>query len=72
MKTLTIEIDDAVSEKFTWLLKHFPSNEIKILEETESVDDDTYLRSIPGMVESIHEARNEPIENGVTLDKLEW
>ncbi len=34
--------------------------------------DDDYLRTIDGMVQSIKEARNEPIERGITLDKLEW
>lgn len=72
MKTLTLRIDDTVSDKFTWLLEHFSPNEIKILDQDEFIDDDTYLRSIDGMTRSIYEARNEPISNGVTLDKLEW
>lgn len=37
-----------------------------------NIDDDTYLRTIDGMVKSIQEARAEPIKNGVTLDKLAW
>jgi len=72
MKTLTLKIDDTVSDKFTWLLEHFSPNEIKILEQDEYTDDDAYLRSIDGMAKSIHDARNEPLTNGVTLDKLEW
>jgi hypothetical protein len=72
MKTLTLKIDDSVSEKFVWLLEHFSPNEIKILEQNEYIDDDTYLRSIEGMTQSILEAKNEPMTNGVALDKLEW
>lgn len=72
MKTLTLKIDDAVSDKFTWLLEHFSSNEIKILEQDEYTDDDAYLRGIDGMTKSICDARNEPLTKGVTLDKLEW
>ena len=72
MQTLTLKIEDDVSDKFLWLLKHFSQNEIKILEQSKYISDDEYLRSIDGMVESIKEARNEPIENGVTLDKLDW
>ncbi len=71
MKTLTLKIDDTVSDKFTWLLEHFSPSEIKILEPDEYTDDDAYLRSIDGMTESIHDARNEPLTNGVTLDRLE-
>ncbi len=72
MKTVTLKIDDSVNEKFTWLLEHFSTNEIKILEQSEYVSDDDYLRSINGMVQSIHDAQQEPSAKGVTLDKLEW
>lgn len=72
MKTLTLKIDDTVSEKFAWLLAHFSPDEIKIIDLDDYVDDDTYLRSIEGMTQSIREARNEPLANGVTLDQLDW
>ena len=72
MKTVTLRIDDSVNEKFNWLLEHFSTNEITILEQSEYVSDDKYLRSINGMVQSIHDAQQEPQEGGVTLDKLEW
>ncbi len=72
MKTITLKIDDSINDKFLWLLKHFSSNEIKILEHSDYISDDDYLNSINGMVQSINEARNESIANGVTLDKLDW
>jgi hypothetical protein len=72
MQTVTLKIEDGVYEKFFWLLEHFSQNEIKILEQSKYINDDTYLRSIDGMIDSIQKARIEPIENGVTLDKLEW
>jgi len=72
MQTVTLKIDDNISEKFLWLLKHFQSDEIKILEQTEYIDDDTYLRSIEGMRESIQKARKEPLEKGVSLEDLDW
>ena len=72
IKTITIKIDDGINEQFINLLKHFSEDELRILEESEYVCDDEYLRSIEGMVESIKEARKESIENGVTLDELDW
>ena len=72
MKTVTLRIDDSINDKFLGLLKNFSSNEIKILYQSEYISDDDYLKSINGMVQSINEARNEPIANGVTLDKLDW
>ena len=72
MKTVTLRVDDSINDKFLWLLKHFSSNEIKILEQSDYINDDDYLNSINGMVQSINEARNEPTANGVTLDNLDW
>jgi hypothetical protein len=72
MQTVTLQVEDGTYDKFFWLLNHFSKNEVKILDQSKYISDDEYLRNINGMVESIQEARNEPIENGVTLDKLEW
>ena len=72
MQTLTLQVQDHVYEKLFGLLNHFPKNEVKILEQSKYMSDDDYLRSIDGMVKSIHEARREPPENGVTLEKLDW
>jgi hypothetical protein len=72
MRTITLQINDSVNEKFLWLLEHFSKEEIKILEESEYICDDDYLRSIEGMVESIKEARAESMEQGLSLDQLTW
>ena len=72
MQTVTLKIDDKVSDKFLWLLNHFSQDEVEILDKTTYKSDDEYLRSVKGMVESIVEASGEPIENYVTRDKLEW
>lgn len=72
MQTVTLKIEDNVSDKFLWLLNHFSQNEVEILEKTVYKSDDEYLRSIKGMEESIIEASNEPIEKYVTADKLDW
>lgn len=72
MRTITLQIDDSVSDKFLWLLDRFSKDEIKILDQSDYVSDDEYLREIEGMVQSINSARTEPIEQGITLDKLDW
>jgi hypothetical protein len=71
MKTVTLRIDDSIIEKFLWLLEQFKS-QIKILDQSDYVSDDEYLRSIDGMVQSINEAREEPNHKGVKLDTLDW
>jgi len=72
LQTVTLQVNDTILEKFLWLLNHFTKDEIVVLEQSQYISDDEYLRNIPGMVSSILEARNEPIENGVSLDSLEW
>ncbi len=72
MKTLTLAIDDRVTDRFLWLLGHFSRDEIRILDQSDQMSDDAYLRSIDGMVESIQEARREPVSQGIDLDRLEW
>ena len=72
MQTITLKIDDKISEKFFWLLNHFSKTEVTILDQTEFKNDDEYLRSIKGMEQSILDASNEPNENFVTIDKLDW
>ena len=72
MKTLTLAIDEQVKDQFLWLLGHFSRDEIRILEQSDHMSDDEYLRSITGMVDSIQDARQEPLSKGIDLDHLEW
>lgn len=72
MKTLTLKIDDSVSDKFLWLLQHFSQNEVSIVEAGDFLSDDEYLRSTDGMVASIEQARAEPVKEGVNLNQLDW
>ncbi len=72
MKTVTLKIDNNIYDKFCWLLSHFSKSEIQILEQSDYISDDHYLRTIEGMVDSIKEARAEPEQQGVTLENLDW
>jgi hypothetical protein len=72
MQTITLKIEDSVSEKFLWLLNHFNPKEIEILEKTTYQSDDEYLKSIEGMEKSIIETSQEPIENYVSRNELDW
>ena len=72
MRTITLQIDDSISEKFLWLLDRFSRDEIKILEQSDYVSDDEYLRGIEGMIQTIQTARNESIEQSLSLDELDW
>jgi hypothetical protein len=62
MKTVTLKIDESVDEQFSLFLAHFSSSEIQILEQSEYMIDDAYLRSINGMDQSLHDAKREPLK----------
>jgi len=53
-------------------LSHFSTNKIKILEQSDYISDDAYLRKINGMVQSIKEARTGPVKFGVNEEALDW
>ena len=72
MRTITLQIDDSINEKFLWLLDRFSRDEIKILEQSDYVSDYEYLRGIEGMIQTIQAARDESIEQSLSLDELDW
>ena len=72
MRTITLKIDDRINDRFLWLLSQFSPDEVQILDQSDYISDDEYLRSIPRMVESIQAARLEPIEQGKSLEELDW
>ena len=72
MQTVTLQVQDGIYDKFLWLINNFSKQDVKVLDQSKYILDDDYIRSIDGMVQSIQEARQEPVENGVTLDKLKW
>jgi hypothetical protein len=72
MRTITLQIDDSINEKFLCLLDRFSRDEIKILEQSDYVSDDEYLRGIEGMIQTIQAARDESIEQSLSLDELDW
>jgi hypothetical protein len=61
MKTVTLKIDESVDEKFCLFLAHFSSSVIQVIEQSEFMSVDEYLRSINVMVQSLHDAKREPL-----------
>jgi PHD/YefM family antitoxin component YafN of YafNO toxin-antitoxin module len=41
-------------------------------EDWRAIEETIYLNQIPGLVDSIHKAANEPLEKGTLLEKLRW
>jgi hypothetical protein len=38
MPTITLQIDDKVSDKFLWFLNHFSQNEVKVINNTSEIE----------------------------------
>ena len=45
-----------------------------VLGETDwnAIEETLYLNQFPGLVDSIHQASEEPLEQGTRLEELEW
>jgi PHD/YefM family antitoxin component YafN of YafNO toxin-antitoxin module len=41
-------------------------------DDWRSVEETLYLNKVPGLVESIHEAAREPLEEGTKVEDLDW
>jgi len=42
------------------------------LKQSEYINDNDYLNSVAGMVQSIKEAKSKPTDKGIKLDRLDW
>jgi antitoxin YefM len=41
-------------------------------EDWRAIEETLFLNKIPGLVESIHQAHQEPLEQGTSLKELDW
>jgi len=41
-------------------------------EDWRAIEETLYLHQVPGLVESIHRAAAEPLEEGTRLEDLDW
>lgn len=63
MQTVTLKIEDNISDKFLWLLNHFSKNEIKVVNntpETNTQFDD--LESLAGSLNKYADASKLELE----------
>jgi len=82
MKTITIsqsQFDLAkliayINEKHEPILIQETTGKAVLISEQEwnEIQETLYLQSIPGMVDSIHQASATPIEDCITVEKIDW
>ena len=73
-KNLPKEIEPCFASHETLYVKQRDGNNFVIVsaEDWQAIEETLFLNQIPGMVDSINEAANESLDNGVRLQDLEW
>ena len=73
-KSLNKEIEPCFNNHETLHVKQRDGKDFVIIsaEDWRAIEETLFLNKIPNMVESIHNAANEPIEQGINLKDLDW
>ena len=71
---LKSEVDNCVANHEVLRVKRRNGENFVVIGETDwkAIEETLYLNQFPGLVESIHEAAQEPLEEGTSLEELEW
>jgi PHD/YefM family antitoxin component YafN of YafNO toxin-antitoxin module len=67
-------VDRVISEHQVLRVRRRRGGDFVVLgaDDWRAVEETLYLNQFPGLVESIHLAAREPVEEGVPLVELEW
>ena len=73
-KTLKSQVDNAIANHEILKVKRRNGENFVVIGEKDwkAIEETLYLNQFPGLVESIHEADKEPIEEGTPLEELSW
>ena len=71
---LKSEIDNCVANHEVLRVKRRNGEDFIVIGETDwrAIEETLYLNQFPGLVQSIHEAAQESLEEGTPLEELEW
>ena len=73
-KTLKSQVDNAIANHEVLKVKRRNGENFVVIGEKDwkAIEETLYLNQFPGLVESIHEADKEPVEEGTPLEELDW
>ena len=73
-KTLKSQVDNAIANHEVLKVKRRNGENFVVIGEKDwkAIEETLYINQFPGLVESIHEADKEPIEEGTPLEELDW
>jgi PHD/YefM family antitoxin component YafN of YafNO toxin-antitoxin module len=73
-KTLKSQVDNTIANHEVLRVKRRNGENFVVIGEKDwkAIEETLYLNQFPGLVDSIHEADREPIEEGTPLEELDW
>lgn len=73
-KTLKSQVDNVIANHEVLKVKRRNGENFIVIGEKDwkAIEETLYLNQFPGLVESIHKADKEPIEEGTLLEELDW
>lgn len=73
-KTLKTQVDRTIAEHEILKVRRRNGENFVVIGENDwkTIEETLYLHQFPGLVESIHNADKEPIEEGTPLEELDW
>ncbi len=71
---LKSEVDRVIQNHGVLRVKRRNGGDFVVLsaDDWRAIEETLYLNRVPGLVESIHQAAGEPLEDGIPLAELDW
>ncbi|MBF0287896.1 MAG: type II toxin-antitoxin system Phd/YefM family antitoxin [SAR324 cluster bacterium] len=71
---LKSEVDRCIDNHEVLKVKRRNGESFIVIGESDwkAIEETTFLNQVPGLVQSIEEATQEPLEEGTPLEELEW
>lgn len=73
-KNLKKQVDRCVANHEVLKVKRRNGEDFVVIGETDwkAIEETLYLNRIPGLIKSIHQSDQEPLEQGTRLEELDW
>ncbi len=73
-QNLKSEVDRVVQDHDVLRVKRRNGRDFVVVsaDDWRAIEETLYLNRVPGLVESIHQAAQEPLEDGIPLAELDW
>ena len=73
-QNLKSEVEQCISNHDVLRVNRRNGENFVVISETDwkAIEETLYLNQFPGLVESIHDAANEALEEGTPLEELTW